>query len=524
MKEQRAKEELREQQRRAEEAAAMEAEYEAEEDDDDLMNFPPNFSVVDVQLLLSDAAVRRTERLRDLRGVLQGLVTAITAKYWAEAWVYSGPELRAQSNLNPWAFLVPEMEKEMKSLGESGRFFLSRNDAGTLHDMLRSMKTVKSQLKMETGYHLCSIVLLAMAAACDDACAQQVLLLQNGLHIHSRALETPNRSRPWDTHFYLVGTHHKAGSQLTRNTMKWAFDYLGANYSCQEELSQRATITTAGGRHKCFLSPDCRIHFDNTMSLDTLQRNRQLAGAAGLKVVQTVRDPKAMLASAYCYHHRGEEPGNPIATWPDIMTMGPLEGMRDLFPGMMVVFRDMLEIYQNSGRDTYNSRFEDLSYSSDSFDVHVKTLFDFMFGDLLTEEEHEHIRELAKHEDLHRGENGLSAGINHTNSEDCERNTRAVLEQAPDMYEAVQEIRHALGYLRRKSQMQGEEAWQFISEDAIRELLERLLEFRKNLQARKQKAAKLDIRAELTQELAQLHPQLRQGYGSLERIIRLPDN
>ena len=70
-----------------------------------------------------------------------------------------------------------------------------------------------------------------------------------------------------------------------------------------------------------------------------------------------------------------------------------------------------------------------------------------MFGDLLTEEEHEHIRELAKHEDLHRGENGLSAGINHTNSEDCERNTRAVLEQAPDMYEAVQEIRHALGYL-----------------------------------------------------------------------------
>eukprot|EP00439_Symbiodinium_sp_Y106_P003022 s882_g1.t1 len=142
-----------EQQRAAEEAARQEAE-ELEEDDDELMNFPPNFSVVDVQLLLSDAAVRRTERLRDLRNVLQGLVSSLQEKFGAESWVYSGPELKAHSNLNPWGFLVPEMEKElqeMKSLGESGRWFLSRNDAGVLQDMLRSMRSVRSQMKIEGG-------------------------------------------------------------------------------------------------------------------------------------------------------------------------------------------------------------------------------------------------------------------------------------------------------------------------------------------------------------------------------------
>ncbi|CAE7660472.1 RE1, partial [Symbiodinium sp. CCMP2456] len=156
VEDQRAKERQRalelEQQRAAEEAAAAAQEAEElEEDDDELMNFPPNFSVVDVQLLLSDAAVRRTERLRDLRNVLQGLVSALQEKFGAESWVFSGPELKAHSNLNPWGFLVPEMEKEMKSLGESGRWFLSRNDAGVLQDMLRSMRSVRSQMKIEGG-------------------------------------------------------------------------------------------------------------------------------------------------------------------------------------------------------------------------------------------------------------------------------------------------------------------------------------------------------------------------------------
>ena len=60
-----------------------------------------------------------------------------------------------------------------------------------------------------------------------------------------------------------VGTHHKAGSQLLRNTMKWAFDHLGANYSCHENSYMTSTITSNGGDYYCSDSPDCRIHWNN---------------------------------------------------------------------------------------------------------------------------------------------------------------------------------------------------------------------------------------------------------------------
>ena len=233
-------------------------------------------------------------------------------------------------------------------------------------------------------YHVSSLSMLAVVAVAaatasdadaEDVCGTGVLLLQKGLHVQAEIGKATVRSKPWDTHLYFVGTHHKSGSQLLRNIMKWAFDYLGANYSCQEHLYQHATITTEGGQHKCKISPDCRIHWDNSVTLDVLQRNRELAGEDGLKVAHSVRDPKVMLASSYCYHHRGEEYGNPIAPWPEIMTMGPLEGMFAVFPGMMRIFDSMVGIYNNSGSDVYNSHYEDLTASSDSFDDHVGKLY-----------------------------------------------------------------------------------------------------------------------------------------------------
>ena len=41
-----------------------------------------------------------------------------------------------------------------------------------------------------------------------------------------------------------------------------------------------------------------------------------------------------------------------------------------------------------------------------------------MFGDLITPDEHTEIRKLARHEDLNRGENGMSAGNNHSSLAD----------------------------------------------------------------------------------------------------------
>eukprot|EP00435_Cladocopium_sp_Y103_P000340 s1234_g1.t1 len=122
-------------------AEAAAAAWEQAEDDDieDLYNFPPHFSLVDVQLLLSDAAVTRTEKLRELRQEISKVVQQIGAQYGREAWDYNAQTLQAHSNYNPWAKL------------ESGRFFLSRQDAAKLQDLMRMMRGIKSQLAVETA-------------------------------------------------------------------------------------------------------------------------------------------------------------------------------------------------------------------------------------------------------------------------------------------------------------------------------------------------------------------------------------
>eukprot|EP00913_Durusdinium_trenchii_P007830 g7348.t1 len=113
---------------------------------------------------IGDAAVTRTERLRELRQELSQVAQQVGAKYGRQAWDawsgrhrwersedYNAKALEAHSNTNPWAVLVPIVEKEMMNLGDSGRFFLSRQDAANLQDLNRLMRTVKSQMAVETS-------------------------------------------------------------------------------------------------------------------------------------------------------------------------------------------------------------------------------------------------------------------------------------------------------------------------------------------------------------------------------------
>mmetsp|Transcript_6069 Transcript_6069/g.11085 ORF Transcript_6069/g.11085 Transcript_6069/m.11085 type:complete len:308 (-) Transcript_6069:38-961(-) len=282
-----------------------------------------------------------------------------------------------------------------------------------------------------------------------DCVNADMTLLQKGLHV--KALQEPH-AKPWDIHLYLVGAHHIAGGNLNRKIMKWAFDFLGANYSCQQHSYQVQTLTTVGGRHKCNESPDCRIHWDSSLSLDVVQEKRKLAGSSELKAIQSIMNPVMMLVSSYCYHHRGEQPLHPVATFPDIMSMGPLEGMKDVFPGMLKIVHEMVRIYDATEDDMYNSRLEDLMESSASFDASVKRIFDHMFGDLITSEQHEQIRELAKAEDVNRGaKNGRTAhDDNHTQS-DCENVALEVLLKHAWMYEPLQKLAEHIGYAQADS-------------------------------------------------------------------------
>ncbi|CAE7670924.1 NSUN2, partial [Symbiodinium pilosum] len=70
---------------------------------------------------------------------------------------------------------------------------------------------------------------------------------------------------------------------------------------------------------------------------DMDQNERVAAQPNGMRVAGSVRDPIAMIVSAYCYHHRGEELGY-VTLWPPglIMTMGP----EDPWAALTVLFSE----------------------------------------------------------------------------------------------------------------------------------------------------------------------------------------
>ena len=113
------------------------------------------------------------------------------------------------------------------------------------------------------------------------------------------------REDPLKKRIYLVGTCHKVGSQLLRNTMRWIFDSLGATDSCNYE-GVGGLITSKFTRGPNGRPCDCAIHprnlrFDSHISADPILELRQQTKDEDMfRGVMGVRDPFEMIVSAYC--------------------------------------------------------------------------------------------------------------------------------------------------------------------------------------------------------------------------------
>ena len=251
------------------------------------------------------------------------------------------------------------------------------------------------------------------------------------------------RSRPWDDHVYWAGVHHKAGSHLLRNIMRHAFDGLGASYSCYTNGSITESVTSAGFRHYCPEVPDCHIMWEIAASEASFELARARGNARGAHVV---RNPKHMLASAYCYHHRGQEPQRAWSHFPEILFMGPREGMMTLWPEMYPFMYDMAILFEDKD-GLYHVRYELLTESSASFDQQVTGLYDFLFGGLVSRSEMQMIAEAAKAEDLNREKSVTKRAEKHTNSDEC---MGAALQALPSLDQSVltelEELTVRLGY------------------------------------------------------------------------------
>ena len=255
----------------------------------------------------------------------------------------------------------------------------------------------------------------------------------------------PKSPKPWDVYWYLVGTNHKAGTVLLRSMTGRMFLVLGATYSCQVQLPGEWGLITTDGLHSCSNS-DAHIRFDKDLCPQSLQKLRQISGGA-MRAVTMIRDPAVILASAYCYHHRGQEyglqpaPGREPWPWPGIMSMGPAEGMATLSDGMFGVLDCMTESVEIAGNDTLVVRYEDVTRSSQDFDRTARQMVDFLFGGLISNEDRGQMLVEVQKEDLHRGIDWESA--QHTNAAGCEQEALEVLPSLTAVHAHIKDRRNA---------------------------------------------------------------------------------
>jgi len=272
------------------------------------------------------------------------------------------------------------------------------------------------------------------------------------------SFQLEKRSKPWDEHLYVVGVYHKAGSQVLRNMMKKTFDALGADYSCRECEGGSSTITSNGNSHMeggqsvlniCDREPDCPIHWNNcNFRAEALLADRQLAGEKGMRAVRIIRDPLQMVASAYCYHHAGNEQGSSSAP-PNVMELNAEEGVPLTALTMLNVVQSMASAHQEAtSRDTYSVVYENLTRSSADFDAIVAEMFDFLFAGMITAEERRQIEMEARTEDLNSEYFNGASKDEHVSDPDCKEQAIAALSLIPaDLYSQYQEYQAVLGYI-----------------------------------------------------------------------------
>ncbi|CAE7465680.1 NSUN2 [Symbiodinium necroappetens] len=267
-----------------------------------------------------------------------------------------------------------------------------------------------------------------------------------------RALDRRHRTKkPWESLKFTAVAYHKSGVFLMQELQRMIFDKLNASDEVyglwQQPCFNEIVYNEEWCRHQ---TAPVRTLVD-IYGPDMERNEREDAKPNGMRVAGSVRDPLAMIASAYCYHHRGEELGY-TTLWPPglIMTMGPEDGVKFAAERMLTTVRNMTAIFANPAEDTIRLSFENFSASSESFDLEVARLVDFWLRDLIDDKERELILENCKQADLHRNRDVLSQHhdvATHSNDKECEAKAmEATKKLPPDLLQQYRTFQAQLGY------------------------------------------------------------------------------
>ena len=288
--------------------------------------------------------------------------------------------------------------------------------------------------------------LLHLAAVDAAECMEclSVSMVQTRTHLQPQL-------KPWHLYDYLTANYHKSGVYMTNEIHDKIFTMLGA-----AEDGAMGTL-----EFPCYWNtptPLCRnteapvLRFTDGFNASWKALH---TGIKPRKVAGSIRDPLQMVASAYCYHHEGQELVNVLMPVKELLVLGPEPGTELCARWMLPVIEWMASVFADPDNLTLALTFEEFTNSSESFDASINRLLDHYFGtgdDLISMDQRSQIREAVKEFDEHRNPaidfntfNSVTTG--HSSDPECKKKaSEAVLKMDPVLFKKYQELQRRLGY------------------------------------------------------------------------------
>ncbi|CAE7362424.1 phr [Symbiodinium natans] len=257
--------------------------------------------------------------------------------------------------------------------------------------------------------------------------------------------DTPRAAvKPWQVRKYVGVSFHKSGTELIDHLWYHMFDALGAGpFDIGKNTSYNSTSWIRNQVSVIF--PDAPIQLREDVWWPAVEQEmREAAAPQPIRIAAIVRDPLDMIASAYCYHHRGEESDN-LQFFPrgTLQSMGPKEGTAFAAERMFGVVQNMTESFETPKEDILVIRYEHITASSKGFDEAIRTLMDFFFTGLISQEEYNSALEASRHVDLHR----FPDFWGHTSDAACVAEAKqAALAMPGDLLAPFHSFQQRLGY------------------------------------------------------------------------------
>eukprot|EP00438_Fugacium_kawagutii_P007925 Skav203707 [mRNA] locus=scaffold259:461375:462486:+ [translate_table: standard] len=209
------------------------------------------------------------------------------------------------------------------------------------------------------------------------------------------------KPKPWEVNNYIIASYHKAGVYLSNSLTRTIFSVLAAppealghvQYPCYDDAPTCSNMD----------APVLMYTDSFNASVEFVRRLK--SGSKRLLVAGFVRDPLEMVASAYCYHHDGQEWENKLFPVPEIMQMGPEQGTQVSAESLLPLVEWMASVFAHPDKDTLRLELDDQIKSSEGFDLGVSRLLDHFFGtgtDLISKHERFLISQEAKLSDPNR--------------------------------------------------------------------------------------------------------------------------